>query len=157
MPETKQATMMLRLFSLANIPMILYVRPSIVEISDKKIVVKIPLRRRTKNHLKSMYFGVLAIGADCSGGLMAMKLIQESPHEISLVFKTLTAEFLKRAEGDVYFTCEDGDAISALVRKAVESKQRVESPIHVTATVPGKLGDEPVAQFTLLLSLRRRL
>jgi len=147
---------MLRLFGLTKIPLLLYIRPSVIEMSKKKVVVKIPLRRRTKNHLNSMYFGALAIGADCSGGLMAMKLIKESPHNIALLFKTLTAEFLKRAEGDVHFTCEEGDAIADLVNEATQSSERVESPIHVTATVPGKLGDEPVAKFTLILSIKKR-
>jgi len=147
---------MLRLFGLTKIPLLLYVRPSVIEMSKKKVVVKIPLRRRTKNHLNSMYFGALAIGADCSGGLMAMKLIEESPHNIALLFKTLTAEFLKRAEGDVHFTCEEGDAIADLVNEAAQSSERVESPIHVTATVPGKLGNEPVAKFTLILSIKKR-
>jgi acyl-coenzyme A thioesterase PaaI-like protein len=156
MPENKQATLMLRLFGFTKIPLLLYVRPSVVEISEKKVVVKIPLRRRTKNHLRSMYFGALAIGADCSGGLMAMRLIEESPHNIALVFKTLSAEFLKRAEGDVYFTCEEGDAIAELVNEAALSSERVESPIHVVATVPGKLGNEPVAKFTLILSIKKR-
>ena len=85
-----------------------------------------------------------------------MKLIQESSENISLIFKTLTAEFLKRAEGDVHFICNDGRVISDLVNAATESTERVESPIHVIATVPGKFGDEPVAKFTLILSLKKK-
>jgi len=156
LPENVLATMSVRLFGFTKIPLLLFVRPSVVELTDQKITVKIPLRRRTKNHLRSMYFGALAIGADCSGGLIAMRQIQQSPHTISLVFKTLTAEFLKRAEGDVYFTCTEGAAISTLVKAAEESSERVEMPVHIVATVPEKLGDEPVAKFTLILSLRKR-
>ena len=156
LPDTLRATLTIRLFGLTKIPLLLYVRPSVVEISDEKVVVKIPLRRRTKNHLRAMYFGALAMGADCAGGLIAMQQIMESRENISLLFKNLSAEFLKRAEGDVYFTCTEGLAISDLVREAIHSEDRLEMPVHITATVPDKLGDEPVAVFTLLLSIKKK-
>lgn len=127
-----------------------------MELGSEKVVVKIPLRRRTKNHLKSMYFGALAIGADVSGGLIAMKLIRESGQPISLIFKYLNADFLKRAEGDVYFSCVQGREIAGLVQSALASEERVEMPVEVIATVPDLLGEEPVAKFTLGLSLKKK-
>jgi len=149
-------TLSIRLFGLTKIPLLLYVRPSVVELSEERVIVKIPLRRHTRNHLHSMYFGALAIGADCAGGIIAMQKIRKSPCKISLVFKTLTADFLKRAEGDVYFICDEGRDISPLVKAAEQSPDRIEMPVHVTAVVPEKQGDEPVATFTLLLSLKKR-
>jgi hypothetical protein len=86
-----------------------------------------------------------------------MRLIHtEAEGKVALIFKDFHADFLKRAEGDVRFTCEQGREIRALVRKALASGERESLPVHVTATVPSKLGDEPVAQFTLTLSLKRR-
>ena len=102
LPDTLRATLTIRLFGLTKIPLLLYVRPSVVEISDEKVVVKIPLRRRTKNHLRAMYFGALAMGADCAGGLIAMQQIMESRENISLLFKNLSAEFLDFAAGFRY-------------------------------------------------------
>jgi len=150
------ATFKLRTFGFFKIPLIFYVSPSIEEFNNERIVVRIPLKRHTRNHLKSMYFGVLATGADCAGGFMAMRLIQESSQKVSLLFKDFKAEFLKRAEGDVLFTCEDGSAIRALVDKALTSDDRVDLTVHVTATVPSLLGSEPVALFELTLSLKKR-
>lgn len=103
-----------------------------------------------------MYFGALAIGADCAAGLMAMQHIQRRSKNISLIFKSMNGEFLKRAEGDVYFTCDQGREISNLVAAAAASLDRVECPVQVTAKVPDKLGEEPVARFTLILSLKQR-
>ena len=54
------------------------------------------------------------------------------------------------------FTCEDGEAIGALVSRAIGSGEREELPVRIVATVPDKLGEEPVADFTLTLSLKRR-
>ena len=43
-----------------------------------------------------------------------------------------------------------------LVQRAEASDERVEATVHVTATVPSKLGDEPVAKFQLTISLKSR-
>ena len=155
-PKNVQATVLLRYFGFFKIPLLFFVKPSVIEISNSRVVVSIPLRRKTRNHLNSMYFGALAIGADCSAGLIAMKLIRRSAQDISLIFKSMDAEFFKRAEGDVHFTCDQGHEISKLVAAAIESTERVESPVNVTARVPDKFGEEPVARFTLVLSLKKK-
>lgn len=155
-PPNLKETAYLRAFGFWKIPMIFLCSPSVLEMSDERVVVKIPLNRRTRNHLKSMYFGVLAVGADVSGGLLAMRRIQQTGEKISLVFKDFKAEFLKRAEGDVHFTCEQGREIAELVEKARASGERVELPLNLTATVPAKLGTEPVARFVLTLSLKKK-
>ena len=149
------ATLGLRLFGFAKIPMMLYVRPSVMEISNERVVVRIPLTRRTRNHLGSMYFGALSVGADCSVGALAMHLIKQQPENISLIFKNFSAEFHMRAEGDVDFCCSQGREISNLVAQAAASDERVEMMIDVIATVPDQ-SDDPVATFKLTLSMKRR-
>jgi acyl-coenzyme A thioesterase PaaI-like protein len=154
--EKTRKTFSLRLFGLAKIPLLFYVGITVVELSPERIVVRIPLRRRTKNHLGSMYFGALCIGADCAPGAFAMYLIRRQPARISMVFKDFQAEFLKRAEGDVDFICDQGKEIAELVALAAASDERVEKQVEVIATVPS-LSDEPVARFKLTLSLKRRV
>jgi acyl-coenzyme A thioesterase PaaI-like protein len=139
----------------AKIPMMLYVRPVVMDISNERVVVRIPLKRRTRNHLGSMYFGALSVGADCSVGALAMHLIKQHPENISLIFRNFSAEFHKRAEGDVYFCCNRGKEISTLVAQAAASDERVELMVDVIATVPDQ-GDDPVATFNLTLSLKKR-
>ena len=142
-------------FGLTQVPLIFYCRPKVVSISDSKLELKIKLNRRTKNHLNSMYFGVLAVGADVTGGFLAMRYIQASTSKIALIFKDFKAEFLKRAEGDVHFVCEDGIAIQNLVRAAEETGERQSLPVQIIATVP-KISDEPVAKFILTLSIKKK-
>ncbi len=148
-------TAFLRGFGLFKIPMLFFISPTVVELDDHRCVVKVPLIRRTRNHLRSMYFGALAAGADCAGGLMAMRLIEKEGGGVSLIFKDFHAEFLKRAEGDVYFSNEQGEEIRALVKQAMESPERVNLPVQIVATVPTN-GSEPVARFTLTLSLKKK-
>ena len=149
-----KATWYLRYFGWKKVPLIFYCRPSVVELNREKAIIKIPIKRRNRNHLNSMYFGVLAVGADVAGGLLAMDQIRRSKKKVSLVFKDFKADFLKRPEGDTLFTCYDGLAIEKLVQEAIASGERVNMPLKITATVPAIFGDEPVAEFVLTLSLK---
>lgn len=126
-PPKVKHTVKLRTFGAFKIPVLFFLSPTVVEVNDYRCVVKIPLTRRSKNHLGSMYFAALAAGADCAGGLIAMNLVDEAAScgkKISLVFKDFKADFLKRAEGDVLFTCEDGQAIRQMVERVAASGER---------------------------------
>lgn len=153
--KTLMATLYLRGFGLSKIPLLFYLRPSVVEWGGERVVIKIPLNRRSKNHLGSMYFGALAAGADLAVGFLAMEKIRKSGQKVSLIFKNIQGDFLKRAEGDVHFVCEQGRDVTALVDEAINSGQRVELPVECFAICP-EVGPDPVARFTLTLSLKRK-
>ncbi len=145
-------TLLLRAWAAKNVPMIGYLKPKLVHQDDDSVTVRIPLRRRSKNHLKSMYFGALQVGADVAGGFMALRHAQKAGQPISFVFKDAQASFLRRAEADVDFTCQDGGAIQRTVDKALRTGERVEVPVHIEAIAAG----ETVARFTLTLSLKAK-
>ncbi len=139
-----------------RIPVLLFVAPRVLEVNEEGAAVGIPLGWRTKNHLGSMYFGALAAGADLAAGLNAFALIRGPHPRISLVFKDARMEFLKRADGDVVFRTRDGRKVAAAMAEAERTGERVTIPVDVVATVPRKYGDEPVARFTLGLSLKKK-
>lgn len=149
-------TAAIRAFGLTKIPMLYFLRPSVVETSASRCVVKIPLTRRSKNHLGVMYLGALVVGADLAAGITAMRCIRQSGKRVHLLFKDLQVDFIRRVEGDAHFVCEDVPAIEAAVQQAVETGRRVNHPVPVVAQVPAKLGEEPVAKFTLTLTLKLR-
>jgi acyl-coenzyme A thioesterase PaaI-like protein len=139
-----------------KIPVLLFLGPRVERLDEGGCVVKIPFGWRSRNHVGSMYFGALCAGADLAGGLPAARLIWASHRKVSLVFADVKGEFLKRADGDVLFACQDGPAIAEAVRRADATGERVTVPVNVTCTVPAKYGDEPVARFTLGRSHKRR-
>lgn len=151
--KATKTTRLIQLFGITKVPMIWYCRPKVIEHTDEKIEIKIPLKRKTKNHLGSMYFGVLAVGADITGGFLAMEPIQESGRKINLIFKDFKADFLKRPEGDVHFTCNDGLAVKELVDRVSKSSDRHNFKLSIEATVPS-ISFEVVAKFELTLSLK---
>ncbi|MDC1016210.1 DUF4442 domain-containing protein [Candidatus Thioglobus sp.] len=151
--KATKTTRLIQLFGITKVPMIWYCRPKVIEHTDEKVEIKIPLKRKTKNHLGSMYFGVLAVGADITGGFLAMDPIQESGRKINLIFKDFKADFLKRPEGDVHFICNDGLAVKELVDKVSKSSDRHNFKLSIEATVPS-ISSEVVAKFELTLSLK---
>jgi acyl-coenzyme A thioesterase PaaI-like protein len=151
--KATKTTRLIQLFGITKVPMIWYCRPKVIEHTDEKIEIKIPLKRKTKNHLGSMYFGVLAVGADITGGFLAMDPIQESGRKINLIFKDFKADFLKRPEGDVHFICNDGLAVKELVDRVSKSSDRHNFKLSIEATVPS-ISSEVVAKFELTLSLK---
>jgi hypothetical protein len=139
------------LLGLFKIPLLFYVSPKIIEISPDSCIIKIKLRRRTKNHLNSMYFGAMAVGADVAVGLHAFYLSELKKAKISLAFKSFNAEFLKRAESDVNFICEEGNKIIKMIEESMIEGKRVNEMIDVQAI---NSSNEMVAKFTMELSLK---
>ena len=150
-------TLSVRLWALRNVFLLWFIKPSIVAIDDAHCVVRVPLNWRTKRHdIHAMYLGTLCMGADVAGGLIAFNLVRRSGARVSFVFKDIRGEFLKRAEGDVDFTCNDGPLVQDLVQRALAGDDRQEATVTIIATVPKKLGDEPVARFALTLSVKKK-
>lgn len=150
-----RANQHLSLFGFLKVPMIGWCRPKILSIDDKHVTMRIPLGRRTKNHLNSMYFGALAVGADVAGGFLAMAMAEQRGVKISLAFKSVNADFHKRPEDDVVFTCLDGDKINQMISESIETGHRVNQPVTIVATCPSLHGDEAMAIFELTLSVKK--
>lgn len=157
MPSSRlKETIALRLWCWKNIRLLAWIQPSVVSMDGERCILRVPLTRRTRNHLGSMYFGVLCSGADAAAALLGFRLLREQGGRISVIFKDVRAEFLKRAEADVHFACEQGREIRGLLERAEASGERENMPVRVVATVPSRFGDEPVARFELTLSVKRR-
>ena len=147
-------TMFIRYFGFTKVPMIFYCRPKVIEINSDSVTVKIPLLRRNKNHVGSMYLGALSVGADITSAMLALGIIKKSDKKIIPIFKDFHADYYKRAEGDVHFVCNEGIKIKKMLKEVIDNNVRINEKIIVNAYVPNKLGEEVVAKFSLTLSLK---
>lgn len=140
----------MRAFGLTKVPLLFLCSPKILRLDDNVCDVVIPFRKIVKNHLGSVYFGALAIGADTCIGMLAFDKIQKRDKRISLVFKDFKAQFIKRAEGHTHFVCEAGHLIDELIDEVLRTGERAHKTIPAKAFVLGEL----VAEFELTLSLK---
>ena len=134
-----------------KIPILGFANPKLVSIDEDEVVMRIKLRRRTKNHLNSMYFGALAVGADTAAGIHAYYLGVEKGLNLSLAFKSCKAEFLKRAETDITFVCKEGRKIMQQMETSQSTGERQNEDIFVEAF---NTQNEIVATFVMTLSLK---
>ena len=147
-------TAFLRLFTFWNIPLIWWIRPSAIEVGTARTVIEIKLGRRTRNHLKSMYFGALAIGSELVVALKAVQAIHASGRKVDFVFKDFKIDFLKRAEGDVHFICDSGVGVEDLVKKTIQTGERETQTFSGYAVVPSKDPQEKIVTFEVTLSVK---
>lgn len=149
-------TLILRGWSLLKVPLINIIGPRVQVLNDEECSILIPLNYLTKNHFNSMYISVQVTGADLGAGLLATHHIRKRGNTLSLIFKDLSAKFLKRPDGDTVFTCTDGKEIEALVEDAVASGKREERRVTILARCPKKYGDEVLSEFQLTLSIKKK-
>jgi hypothetical protein len=149
-------TLFVRLFAFLKIPLLWWVRPELIELGQNRVVLKIPLSRRSKNHLGAMYFGALAMGAEACVAIKAINAIRASGKKVDFIFKDFHADFLKRAEGDVHFICEQGQAVESLVAKCISSGNRETEKFESYAVVPANDPNLKVATFSVSLSVKSR-
>tara|TARA_B100000963_G_scaffold360898_1_gene393699 strand:- start:7410 stop:7877 length:468 start_codon:yes stop_codon:yes gene_type:complete len=148
-----KANLYLKAFGFFRIPLIFYINPKIISLTDEEIKVAIKLNRRTRNHYGSMYFGALAVGADISVGLFAMALVKKSGANMGLLFKDFEIQFHKRAEGETIFICHEHEKINNQIASVLRSGKRVNEKVTGKAFVPSASQD-PVCSFNLTISLK---
>ena len=142
---------LLFLLSRFKIPVIGFVKPKLLVLNDTDVEVKIRLRRRSKNHLNSMYFGALAIGADVAAGIHTFYFSEKLGLKVSFAFKGMNAEFLKRAESDIIFKCDQGEIIEKAILKSDAEKVRINETVTVNAF---DSNNEIVAKFDMIVSVK---
>ena len=142
---------MLFLLGFFKIPLVGFIKPKLISIDENTVRVKINLRRRTKNHLNSMYFGALAVGADIAGGIHVFYFAELSNLKVSLAFKGMKADFIKRAESDVVFESNQGQLVQKAINLSEETSERVNETINVIARDKNQ---EIVATFEMIVSVK---
>lgn len=123
-------TTQIRAFSLLKVPLLGILRPKVVRLNDQLSRVRLPLSFLAKNHVGSMYFGALAIGAELSVALKVVDAMQNEKTKINFIFKDFSCQFLKRAESATDFCCDEVEKIQELIDKAANSLERVEAQFN---------------------------
>jgi hypothetical protein len=126
----KKLSAFIQFFSLGKIPLLGFMRPQVVRLDEQLSAVKIPFGYVTKNHVGSMYFGALAMGAELSVALYMVDQIFMKGLKSQFIFKDFKAQFHKRAEKDIYFVCNQISELQSLCEKAAQTTERVEGTFH---------------------------
>ncbi len=72
-----------------------------------------------KNPFHSIYFAVLAMGAELTTGALVLNEIKNSKRSISMLVLNSKASFNKKANGKIHFTCNNVGNISEAIQKTI--------------------------------------
>lgn len=151
-------TLLLRLFAWHTIPLLWWIQPTLVQNDDKKTILKVPLTRRTRNHLKVMYFGALAMGGEACIGIRAMETIRASKKPVDFLFNDFECQFLKKSKGDVHFVCDQVAEVEAFINEVISKNgERLEKKFSSYAVVPSVDATDVVARFTVTMTSKLRV
>ncbi len=148
-------TLKLWMFSFFKLPLVWWIGPRVTELTESSSNICIRFKHRTRNHVGSMYFGALCVGAELAPGLLTMSLLRKQQGQFSLIIKDFQAQFFKRFEGDTHFTCAEGNLIADTIKRVIQTKERQSIALNVIATVPAKFGNEPVGKFVVMISIKK--
>lgn len=90
-------------------------------IDNEKCIVGVKYKWINQNPFKSMFWAVQGMAAEFSTGALMIAKIQESGKRVSMLVTSNNATFTKKATGKIRFTCNDGKAIDAILKKAIET------------------------------------
>jgi len=103
-------------FLLFKLPSAYFTGVRLEHLSETKATVRVKHRWISQNPFNSLYYGVQAMAAELSTGVLVIKKIAESNKRISMLVTHQTASFTKKGRGMVRFTCEDG----AIIQQAID-------------------------------------
>ncbi len=113
-------TLLLRAISSLKVPLLFTCSPRIEKLDELSSVAVIPLRFMTKNHVGSMYFGALAMGAELSVAMPIVFDIFQDKKPLTFLFTEFHCEFLKKAKEDIYFVFDEMPAMNKLKAEVLE-------------------------------------
>ncbi len=142
-----------KLFLLRSLPMAWLAGLRVKTLTDTHCAVQFRYKYWVKNPFKSVYFAVLAMAAELSTGVLAMREIYGRKPGVSMLVVGMEAEFMKKATGTITFTCPCGASFKEKVQEAVDSNMPQMVVCHSLGT--DEQGDE-VAKFKLVWSFKAK-
>lgn len=139
--------------SLLRVPLLSFCNPKLLSLEPSS-KVKLPLNFITKNHVRTMYFGALAMGAELSVAVPILNAMFIEKKPVSFIFKDFKCEFLKRADTDVIFEFADVAASRDFIEKAIQSGER-ENKTFPGVAYSAKNPENIFMKFEITISLKR--
>jgi acyl-coenzyme A thioesterase PaaI-like protein len=90
------------------------------EVTDARTRMSVPLKRRTRNHVGVLYFGVQMTLAELTAGLWLLRRFP--PKEYRSLVKRVEADFRAQGRGKVYAVCEPPAEVLASLEGALREK-----------------------------------
>lgn len=105
------------------------------EATPQRAVLTMPVNRRTRNHLHTLYFGAQMTLVDLAAGVLLFPRFPPGPY--GGVIREVQAEFVKKAKGELRCTCaldDEREAALEAVRTNESGKAEAWVPFEIQDT-----------------------
>ncbi len=142
-----------KLFYLKSLPMAILSGIRLIHLDEEKAVTEVPFRWCNKNPFRSMYFAVQSMAAELSTAAPVFMALQGVDADIAFIIVDLKAEFVKKAQSKVTFSCADYDKFF----NAISQLNQHDDTVLVTAKTVGRdVENNEVAVFYFTWSFKVR-
>ena len=102
------------------------------KLDDQSAVMRLPLKRRTRNHVGSIYFGAMATAAEITMGLYVFRRYVPGPYGVLVTRAEF--DFMAKAKTDVRATCAPGPELFERVDAALALEGKASDWVDVELT-----------------------
>lgn len=136
-----------------NLPMALFSGTRLIYLDEDRSVSTVPYCWRNKNPFHSVYFAVQSMAAELSTAAPVLLALKTLDADVAMIIVELKAEFVKKAQSDIEFTCFDYKKIYNIVSRL---QQAGDTASVVARTVGRDTDGDEVAIFHFTWSFKRR-
>jgi hypothetical protein len=109
----------LNTFLFFKLPSAFWCGVRIKDINSNSCSVTVRENWLNKNPFNSIYFAVLAMGAELTTGALVLQEIKRSKKSISMLVLNSKSSYSKKAKGTILFSCNTIDSIKEAIQKTI--------------------------------------
>jgi len=113
----------INMFMMFKLPLGFLSGMRVKEVTDTFSIVNIKYKWMNQNPFNSMFWAAQGMAAEMCTAVLVMKAIEKSNRKISMLVTHQESDFYKKAKGKIVFTCNEGDEITAIINKSIETKE----------------------------------
>lgn len=141
------------LFLLIKLPLAWVAGCRVKRIDTEGCQISMPYSWRNQNPFQSIYFAAQSMAAEMSTGMLCLLAIEHSGESVAMLVSHNKAEFTKKANAHVTFTCLDGKKMF----DAVAETCRTGEPVLVEMRAVGVMDNGvEVSNFSFTWTVKKR-
>ena len=137
------------LFTLLKLPSVWLCGIRVTSLEQSFCEAKVKHRWINQNPFNSMFWAVQGMASELTTGMLLMQEIQISKKKVSMLVLNNKANFSKKAQGRITFSCNSADLITNAIKKLLET----DKPQTLWLTSKGMDENNDLVSTLVLLSL----
>jgi hypothetical protein len=145
--------LLFNLFLLFKLPLAWVAGCRVNRIDAQGCQISMPYGWRNQNPFQSIYFAAQSMSAEMSTGMLCLLAIEHSGESVAMLVSDNRAQFTKKANGNVTFTCNDGEKMFDAVAETCRTGQPVLVEMRTVGVMDNGL---EVSNFSFTWTVKKR-